>query len=319
MRAVATVVGRMRVSVVVGLLAASASGAREARADELACITASENEVALRKQLHLREALQQLVVCSAPECPAVVKAECDRRLHELNDAVPTVVLAATDATGNDLANVAVTLDGVAFASVLDGRALPLDPGAHTLHFAGPGGASLDKSIVAREGEKGRRVTVVLGAPAPAVPVAVPVVTGTAPTVPVAEPTPKGASLGAQRTLAVVAASVGVLGVGVGSVFGAVALSDASTQRSDCPTSQTTCAKAAAAQSAHDSSVTAGNFSTAMFVVGGAGLATGAILWLTAPKRASAEPKEAAVGLLDVRLDPVVGPQGAGAFVSGRFE
>ena len=70
----------------VALLAAAAMAPPPAYADDAACFSASENGIGLRKQQKLRAALQQLVLCTAPSCPAEVKAECDRRVVELNAA-----------------------------------------------------------------------------------------------------------------------------------------------------------------------------------------------------------------------------------------
>ncbi len=297
------------------VLGASATGTKPARADAAACIAASETEVGLRKQLKLRAALDQLSVCSAPACPAEVKAECDRRAADLNAALPTVVLGATDAAGNDLSAVTVTLDGAPFASALDGRALPIDPGNHTLHFQAAGKAPVDKTIVAREGEKARRVSVVLAVAAATSVVATGAATAPPSAVaPEAPNTPSSWSTG--KTLALVSWGVGVVGVGVGTAFGFIANSDASTQRADC-SATTGCTNRQGALDAHSSSLTAGNVSTAMFIVGGVGVVGGIVLWLTAPKGATQE--KAPATTTGWRFDPMLGTQGGGVMMSGRFQ
>jgi hypothetical protein len=290
---------------------------RPARADDMACVAASETEVGLRKQQKLRAALEQLALCSAPGCPAEVRAECDQRAVALNAALPSVVLVATDAQGNDLSQVTVTLDGAPFATVLDGRALPLDPGNHVLRFAAPGKPAVDKSIVAHESEKGRQVSVVLGTPAvgPALPVPPGAVPPPVVSAPVAsDAPPNGAHWSTRRTLAVASAGVGVIGLGVGAVFGIVGLSDASAVKSDCPAAG--CANHAQAVSDRNSSLLAGNVSTAAFIVGGLGLAAGAVLWFTAPKSAGAS----ATSTSYFEVVPMVSTRGGGGLqLSGRFQ
>jgi hypothetical protein len=313
------------------VLGVSSTVSRPARADTAACIAASEAEVGLRKQQKLRAALDQLSVCSAPACPAEVKAECDRRAAELNAALPTIVLGATDAAGNDVSAVTVTVDGAPFATALDGRALPIDPGNHTLHFQAAGRAPIDKTIVAREGEKARRVSVVLGAAgatsavAPVAGVA-PVATvapveGAAPASPppAAAQGPKTPSTWSTgKTVAVVSWGVGAVGIVVGALAGAKANSDASTQKTDC-SSAGDCPNHAGAESAHSSSLSAGNLSTAMFVVGGVGAVAGTVLWLTAPKGGAEKAPAPAPVTTGLRFDPMVGPQGGGVMLSGRFQ
>ncbi len=304
----------------VALLAAAAMAPPPAYADDAACFSASENEIGLRKQQKLRAALQQLVLCTAPSCPAEVKAECDRRVVELNAALPTIVIGATDPAGNDLSAVSVTLDGAPFASVLDGRAVPVDPGTHVLRFEAAGKPPVEKTIVAREGEKGRHINIVLG-PA-AVPGAAPV---TSPAVmpPSTTATPAPTDLAAhgtwstQKTVALVSAGVGVVAVGVGTAFGFVANGYASDQRANC-TGLAPCTDHATALTDHSNSLAAGNVSTAMFIVGGVGVAGAITLWFTAPTgRKGGERAPAPAARL--RFDPIVGPRIGGMMVGGAFE
>jgi hypothetical protein len=272
--------------------AATTSVARTGWADDAACIAASENEVALRKEQHLKEALKQLVACGDPSCPAVIRAECNRRTIAINAAIPTIVLAATDPAGGDLAAVTVTVDGAPFASSLDGRSLAIDPGSHTVRFESPGREPVEKTLIVREGEKERHLNVVL--------------------------TPAAAAAGSStwstsKTLALVSGGVGLIGIGVGAAFGAMASSEWSTQQKDCGSSAA-CPNHPGAVSAHDSTETDGAVSTAMFVVGAAGVAGALILWFTAPK---AEKRPAAP--LALHFLPSVGPGGAGMTLGGTFE
>ncbi len=143
----------------VALIAPEVHAADPTMAD---CLGASESSLKLRKDHHLREARQQLLVCAALTCPAEVRAECGRRVDALNAAIPTLVFEAKDAAGNDLSEVKVTMDGKPLADRLEGTAISLDPGSHQFHFEAAGFAAVDKSYVLREGEKDRRERVRLG-------------------------------------------------------------------------------------------------------------------------------------------------------------
>jgi hypothetical protein len=86
------------------------------------------------------------------------------------------------------------------------------------------------------------------------------------------------TLGAQRTIALVLGGVGVLGVGVGAVFGVTAMSRKSDAQAACPGA---CATSDGVTKWSDAA-SAGNASTVAFVLGGVALAGGAVLWFTAP-------------------------------------
>jgi hypothetical protein len=287
------------------LVLASVTASIPARADERSCIAASENEVGLRKQQKLKAALEQLALCSAPACPGEVRTECDQRAAEVNAAMPTIVLGATDAAGNDLIAVTVTLDGVALATQLDGRALSLDPGEHTLKFAG-NGVTVDKTFVAKEGEKGRRITVVLDHhPA----VVSPPVTPAAPA-----PVEARSTWTTQKTLALVAGGVGVVGLGLGTGFGVIAIADVNASKSDCPNGAcTSSSNHANAVSEHSTAGTMGDVSTAGFVVGGVGVAAALVLWFTSPKT-----EKGAAAVRRFWVDPLVGTRSGVMTLGGSF-
>ncbi len=279
---------------------------RAARADDASCIAAIEAEATLQKQVKLHAALEQAATCADPSCPAEIRAECGQRILKLNAAMPTVILSATDPGGNDLVAVRVTLDGAPLAASFDGRAIAIDPGSHVLRFEAEGAAPVEKTILLREAEKDRHVAVVLGAPGLAAP---------APTAPGAGPTPR-APWSTQRSLALALGGIGLVGIGVGTGFGVSAMSSWSTATTLCRVTSCPATSRGRAESAHDSAVTAGDVSTAAFVVGGAAIAGGVALWLLSPHgegRASAPAPVAGL-----RLAPLVGTDGVGVMASGRF-
>jgi hypothetical protein len=123
----------------------------------------------------------------------------------------------------------------------------------------------------------------------------------------APPAPAGSSL---RTWGWIAGGVGVAGVAAGSVFGLMAISkNAATKQSGGGTCDSSNACDQADKNARDTARTLGDVSTVAFVVGGVGLATGAVLLLVAPS------SHASSG---VRAYPVVGASDAGLAVEGRW-
>ena len=246
------------------------------------CLSASEKSISLRNDHKLRAARSQLLVCAAANCPADIRKECVRRVDEVNASMPTILFEAKDAAGNDLSAVRVSMDGEELAARLEGTAVSLDPGAHAFTFETQGQPKLTKQLVIREGEKDRRELVRFGdASAAAVPppIATGAGTGTTTAPPsLPPPLPPEAHHGStQKVLAVVAGGIGLVGIGVGTAFGLQALSKHKDAENACPS---TCTTPAGVSLWHDA-VTAGNLSTVAFIVGGVGIASAAVLWLTA--------------------------------------
>jgi hypothetical protein len=244
-------------------------------------------------------------MCESPSCPAIVRGDCIQRLDELEHAQSTIVFDVKDATGADVSAVTVTIDGAPFAERLEGGALRVDPGDHTFGFAAAGQEPVTRHVVIKEGVKDRHEPIVLPASQ-----ASPAVIRPAPP----EPPPPEAHTGiaTQRLLGIVVGAEGLAAVAVGGVFGALSLSAASQQKSDCA-SATSCSSRAQADSDHSTATTDGNVSTVAFVAGGVLLAGGALLFFTAPS--SSPPADQRAGLL---VAPSIGPGGAGLLLRGEF-
>lgn len=155
-----------RAAFAIALFASSVANAAPTR-DE--CLKASEDAQLLRIKTQLVAARDKLLVCSNDACPKLVKKDCSEWLDEVEHATPTIVLGARDPDGKDLVDVRVTLDGNPIADRLEGKAFVVDPGSHTLRFEA-GGQTREQTIIVREGEKSRVVSVVLGEPKPVQPV-----------------------------------------------------------------------------------------------------------------------------------------------------
>ena len=257
-----------------------------ARADDAACVAASEQSLTLRKEDKLHDTLKQLATCADPSCPAEVREECTRRIDEVNAAMPTIIFGAKDGAGNDREQATVTVDGKKLTTALDGRAVAIDPGEHTLRFEAPGEKPVEKTIVVREGEKDRREIVVIGAPPPQTPTA---------------PARAPSAWNAQRVLGLGAMGLGVAGVGLGAYFGAFAISAKNQEGSDCPAAG--CAHYLQSKADYDTAQTDALASTIAFIAGGVLAATGVVLWFTAPR---------------VHIAPTTSAHGAGLSISGEF-
>jgi hypothetical protein len=151
----------------------SAASLSAAPPDKASCVAAYESEQTVRKDGRLREAREKALYCAQAACPASLRDQCAQWLAEIDQSMPTVVFVVTDDAGNDLTDVEVWVDGVKLTDKLDGKALALDPGKHSLKFVNEAAPAVEQSIIVREGEKNRDVKVklvVVKAPAPKEPV-----------------------------------------------------------------------------------------------------------------------------------------------------
>lgn len=185
----------------------------------------------------------------------------------------------------------VRLDDSVLPAGAYGVATPVDPGTFTIVASAPGYETW-------------RTEVSVGAGAAQATVTVPALT--AKPEESAPPISTDEALPAQAIAGLVVAGVGVLSVGIGIAFGAIAIDDEAELSEMCPNQK--CSPANLER--RDDIETKAHVSTATLIIGAAALAGGAILFFTAP---TSEPTEAA--MLPV---PLVGPDFAGFGVVGRF-
>jgi hypothetical protein len=250
------------------------------------CLKANNGAVEMRNDNKLQAARAQLLVCATKSCPADVRKECLRRIDEINAQIPTIIFEAKDRSGKDLSAVVVTMDGQLFTDKLDGTALPVDPGQHSFTFEAEGHPTLKEQFVIREAQKERRESITLGELPPPPPREKRVEVQ-----PLPPPPPRDTGLGTQRVLAIVAGGLGLAGVGVGSVFGLQAMSKRDDAQFSC---RNVCVDQSGADKWSDALKTA-RISDIAFVVGGASLIGGVLLWVTAPSQPGQAPG-AQVGL-----------------------
>ena len=124
------------------------------------CIAAYENAQTAKLSGKLLDGKSALLLCSSSACPEVMHADCLRWLAEVEASLPTVVFRVTTASGTTPQAAMVSIDGAAPVA-LDGRALGVDPGRHTITFSADGLRTEAKTFEFSEGEKLRREVIVL--------------------------------------------------------------------------------------------------------------------------------------------------------------
>ena len=213
-------------------------------------------------------------------------------------------LAINVPAGSQVAGLTVKRNGTVVRDGQWGTALPVDQGPQAIEASAPGKVTWQSQVQATGEGKTTSVEVPPLADAPvaaAEPAAAAATATAAPVSDAAAPTPGRGHT--QRVVAVVAAGVGVVGVALGSVFGAGALGKNSDANSGHCTGNVCDATGV---SLRKDAVSAGNLSTVFFVVGVAAVAGGAVLWFTAPSNHG------------VQAAPAVGSGTYGAVLRGSW-
>jgi hypothetical protein len=143
-----------------------ALAAPPAYADDAACIQSYEQTQTLRRAAKLREARSEAAKCANEACPAVLARDCTKWLAELDQSIPTVVFDVRSASGEELTNVKVAMDGKPLIDKLDGKSVVLDVGPHAFRFEATDGKGLpvEQKTVVHEGDKNRKISVTMPAP-----------------------------------------------------------------------------------------------------------------------------------------------------------
>jgi len=200
-----------------------------------------------------------------------------------------------------IAGLVVKRDGEVLGEALLGEPIPVDPGEHAIEASAPGHADYS-------------TTVVVGAKADTQTVTVPALAKNA------EPTPEGPTKGPDtaspsgasglRTAAFVTGGVGLVALGVGAVFGGLAMGDVGDADPLCPAKKCSAAGYDLIQSADDKALV----STIGFAVGGAALGAGVVLFLVSrpPAKTTETPAPRAF------IVPTFARGAAGAALLGTF-
>ncbi len=146
----------------VGLAAATFTTSAHADSAE-ECANAASRGQTLRDGGQLLEARSAFGKCVEATCPAQVRKDCSEWYTDVEQRTPSVVVRVVGLDGKDALDATATLDGNPVT--LDGRAVAVNPGRHTVVAERPRGLRTQSTLVLSEAEKSRVATLVLDASA----------------------------------------------------------------------------------------------------------------------------------------------------------
>jgi hypothetical protein len=242
-----------------------------------------------RSESKLLLARESLRTCLRSNCKSWIVADCSKWLSEVETRIPTVVFSAKTTAGRDLTDVRVTnANGETVAQSLDGHSIEMEPGPHDFVFLGPAGGRVERHALVREGEKAQNVSAVFeAAPGEVGP--------TGPQPPVLAPRAEKATP-TLRYVGYGLAGAGVVGLGLGAVFGLTAIA----KKNDAKCDGNGFCDAGPRADALD----AARVSTIAFVAGAVLGAGGVALILLSPSSSSSSTTSA-------HVDARIWPNGAG--------
>ena len=199
------------------------------------------------------------------------------RAQALEARLPMLTIRAAGAT-EAASGLEIRRDGVPVQPAELGSAIPVDPGQHLIEATAPGKEKWSSTVQAADSSKvDVEVPALNAAPgASAAPSATPEPIAQPPLAPTTATSSAGST---QRTAAVVVGAVGVVGLGLGTVFGLGASSKWSDAKSKCTDYPYGCSSTALDD--QSSAKSKASVSTVAFIVGGAAIAGAAVLWFTA--------------------------------------
>jgi len=200
-----------------------------------------------------------------------------QRAQALEARLPMLTIRAAGAT-EEPTGLEIRRDRVPVQPAELGSPIPVDPGPHIIEASAPGKQPWSSTVQAADASK---VDVEVPALSAAAAGAAKPAAKSAPPVrsPPLESTAAASSGSSQRTAAVVVGAVGVVGLGLGTVFGLGASSKWSDAKSKCTDYPYGCSPAALDD--QSSAKSKAGVSTVAFIVGGAAIAGAAVLWFTA--------------------------------------
>jgi hypothetical protein len=148
------------VALVAALLIAESPRLAQAQ-DREACTEAYTKTQKLRLANKPHEAAASAAVCAAKSCAEWARKECATWLEELRAATPSLSVSVRDERGNVVRGARVLVDGTDVSQDSDGGPMDLEPGEHVIVVEQPGRANVERKVVLAEGEKNRRIEIVL--------------------------------------------------------------------------------------------------------------------------------------------------------------
>jgi hypothetical protein len=240
----------------------------------------------------------------APTAPAAFREAQERARKVLADAKPRIAKLKIAVAAPAGVQFVVKLDGEPVPAANLNTNRPTDPGEHVVEASAPGYKNATAKVRLADGALDSvALTLEVDPNAPKTPLVAPTAPGTAP----GAPPPEGTGP-RNRLPAYVALGVGAVGLGVGAIFGIVALGKKSDLDSAC--SNKVC-PSASQQDTIDSGKTFGTISTVGFVVGVVGAGVGTVLLLTGGSSSASSSSAASatsplrVKLGSARIEPAV--------------
>ena len=123
------------------------------------CYDAHERGQLQRRRGELQRARVSFATCGRNVCPPVVQRDCVAWAADLAKVQPSVVIAVVRDDGTDVLGARVFIDGA--STPADGRGVELDPGEHKVRVDRAGEPSFERRFAVREGDRSRRVAIVL--------------------------------------------------------------------------------------------------------------------------------------------------------------
>jgi hypothetical protein len=246
-----------------------------------------ECNVSLGKLVEGTEELRKVLREPLPANPSPALSKAYEHAQIALDSAKPRIAALTVSLGKSAPpDLHLLVDGQAVPANLVDTELPADPGDHTVEASAPGYlkatahvslSSADKKTVSLKLESDPNAPVAPPHPSDALApsVASRTVNESAPA-PVASSSAPTTHSSPSHAAAYVAWSMGIVGVGAGSVFGLIALKDRHDIVARCGSNTCT----ADSNQSLDSAKRSGNISTVAFGVGGVGLLLGTVLYFT---------------------------------------
>ncbi|WP_437756406.1 hypothetical protein [Sorangium sp. So ce1389] len=265
--------------------------------EKAVCLAMHEEAQVARQEGRLRAARGALLACARSSCPSLLRADCASWLDALVQEIPSVVISAESGRGDE-ADVRVLIDGQVVAEALDGKELEVDPGKHVFRFELPPHAPIERTLLIRERERGRPVSIFFGERHAAAPPPPPVS---------ARPTTEAAPEGARPVPLAVYVLGGSALVAAG-LFAGVGASGMAERRSLQESCAPFCGEAQV-QSVRTRFLIA---DLALAAGAGAAVSAGLLFWLrpTVPSREADRPAAAPVAVVPVARGALVQLRGA---------
>jgi hypothetical protein len=199
----------------------------------------------------------------------------------------------------------VLRDGRAVGDAVWGTAIPVDPGVYAIEASAPGKKTWTAKAYVPTSPGGMTVAIPVLEPAP--------IDATKPVAVGAEPQEGGGGGSSRRTAGLVVGGIGVAGVIVGGVFGALTLSKTGDSKAYCSTGSPIQCDPAGLQLRSDAKGLA-KVSDIGLAVGGAAMVAGIILFVTAPSGKAPSTASA----LRMQVGPTVGSTAGGLLLRGEW-